>query len=124
MPDEKAIAAIYLRSVAREHTVAAKRAADQYALSDERIDLGVGVEDLHRQRAWRLALRKQLELEGRKVLAINVLAQPKDGFHVAVTVREDNPARAARRKPVTRGGKPIEGPRRLRTRGQKQRSLR
>jgi len=90
----------------------------------ERLELDVEVAALHRQRGWRRELRKVVEGDGRKVLAINVLGTPDTGPHpheVVITVQEKT-TRPRRMKPVTRGGRPIEGPIPVRTMATKRRA--
>lgn len=71
--------------------------------------------DPDRDHGWKAALREVLENEGWEVLSITV-AVDRTRFDVVATCyrRGESPqARAeakARRKPVTRGGRPIGGP--------------
>jgi len=87
----------------------------------EQIQLDLQVSELRTARGWRRELRKQLEGEGRKVLAINVLSVPRDGADVAATVLSDHPGKRTRRPPVTRGGRPVGEPQKLRTMATKRR---
>lgn len=86
----------------------------------ERLDIGIPVAELNTRRGWRRDLRKVLERDGRKVVAINVLAVPKDGVSVVITVKSG--AAPRRGKPVLRGGKPIDGPQKVRTVAARQRA--
>lgn len=84
----------------------------------ELVELDVPVSALHRRRGWRQKLRKAIEVQGRKVLAINVLAKSRTGaapHDVVITVQEGHPGRPRRLKPVTRGGRSIDGPIPVRT---------
>ena len=80
------------------------------------LELDINVGELRRVRGWRRHLKAQIEKDLRmgNVEAINVLAQPVDGCHVTVTLQLDKPG-FERKKPVTRGGRPIEGPIPVRT---------
>lgn len=78
------------------------------------VDLEVTVAELHRNKRWRRQLRKKLEKTGIKVEAINILVNPEDGHHVVVVI-SPKVDEFQKRKPVTRGSKEINGPKKART---------
>jgi len=92
--------------------------------------LTVGGVDVERDHGWKATIRAQLERAGWDVLSLAVAVQ-RDRFDVVATCYRhgESPqaiaAAKARRKPVTRGGKPIDGPVQTgRTMRGKQRALR
>lgn len=63
---------------------------------------------------WRAGLRERFAKRGVIVEAINIFSEPHEGCKVGVVLREGTRG-FARKKPITRGGKPIEGPTKVRT---------
>lgn len=74
-------------------------------------DLGVPLEELIRRPRWKDQIATTLRAEGWSVHAISAIPRGPDGAAVVAYVERTDPTVAPqRRRPVTRGGRPIAGP--------------
>lgn len=81
------------------------------------LELDITAWELTRVHGWKRRLMEHIEhvIRMGKPEAVNVLAQPIKGCHVAVTLQLEK-QELGRRKPITRGGRPIpDKPIRVRT---------
>jgi hypothetical protein len=74
-------------------------------------DLDQPIAELIRRRGWKERIAATFRAEGWAVDSISVAVNTIMGEHlVAYLVRQDATVAPARRRPVTRGGRPISGP--------------
>jgi hypothetical protein len=76
----------------------------------EKREMDLTVDELHRKKGWRHELNAEVSKAGKKVLAVNVLAERQHGCDVVVTVEGSGLNRPATRKPVTRGKRRVDEP--------------
>jgi hypothetical protein len=107
MPDKNATIALYEHVPAR--VVGGKRTPDTTRLIEVR-SLDAPRADLLRRRNWREALAAALQSEGWKIHALSVTADATGPDLVVYLERPDPSTAPARRRPVTRGGRPIGEP--------------
>lgn len=89
------------------------RAADGAGASRivKRIELDVPFDELTRGKKWKQLIEEKAREEGFDVLSVNVVHSQADlDVNIIVTVDKKPTAFGEKRKPKTRGGRPVEGP--------------
>lgn len=89
------------------------RAADGAGASRlvKRIELDVPFEELTRKKKWKHLIEEKARAEGFDVLSVNLVHSQADlDVNIIVSIDKKPPGFGEKRKPKTRGGRPIEGP--------------
>jgi hypothetical protein len=77
----------------------------------ERIELGEDFAALTRRKTWKAEVTKAVADRGFEVVSIGLVHSGADlDVNIVVSIAQRPPAFGERRKPVTRGGRPVEGP--------------
>jgi len=77
----------------------------------ERIELQESLDALIRRKGWKAEVEAKVNEKGLSVISISIVHSGADlDVNIAVSVAQPPPKLGEKKKPVTRGGRPVDGP--------------